>query len=37
MPASSDELKKRRYDSLWLEVDGTKLNKTQKDILSSTG
>ena len=35
--ASSDELKKRRYDSLWLEVDGIKLNQTQKDILSSTG
>ena len=33
--ASSDELKKGRYDRL--EVDGIKLNKTQKDILSSTG
>ena len=36
LDASSDEPKKRRYDRLWLE-DGIKLNKTQKDILSSTG
>ena len=35
--ASSDEPKKRRNDSLWLEVDGIKLNQTQNDTLSSTG
>lgn len=31
------ELRKKRCDSLWLEIDGVKLHQTQKNILASAG